>query len=180
MRAEVEKQSQPIERTVSGLELMREQMQQNTKDALAFADALKTLQADGLNADLFSQLAASGDLSMAQQLAAGGVSAVDDINALWNDRAAAAAEVAAFATQTVYGQQQAVLQAALDRQSRLVEVSNKRIEHQTAVIERKSDQVAARNEAALAAVRAEMRDVRSAIASIPRQTAVEKRKAGKG
>jgi chromosome segregation ATPase len=127
MRAEVEKQSQPVERTVSALDQMREQLKANTEDALAFADALSSLSASGLNADAFAQIAASGNVGLATELAAGGASAVSEINDLWNQRAEAAAQVAAFATQEVYGQQQAILQAQIDNQNKLIQATSANI-----------------------------------------------------
>lgn len=124
MRAEVERQSQPVERTVSALEAMREELRKNAEDAIAFADALKGLKGAGLDPALFADLAASGDLGLAQELMRGGAGAVEEINDLWNQRAAAAAEVAAYATQTVYGEQQAALQTSLNAyEARLVQVN---------------------------------------------------------
>ena len=157
---------------------MREQLKQNTADALAFADALKTLSADGLNSDLFAQLAASGDVGTARQLAAGGVSAVDDINALWNQRAQAAAQVAAYATQQVYGQQQAILQADLAKTQAQLATANGHIKALQGEVKAVSAHVEHIGDRIVGAVERQEAAVAAAIRSVPRQQA-ENAKKGK-
>lgn len=179
MRAEIEQQSQPVERTVSALEAMREELAKNAEDATAFAEALRSLSASGLDPALFAELAASGDLGLAQELVKGGPAAVEDINDLWNQRAAVAAEVAAFATQQVYGEQQAALQKQIDAQSKLISAADKTIKALEGEVKVLGDRVERGAERGVKHVERRLASIESAIKSLPRENR-DNQRAGKG
>ncbi|HET6916586.1 MAG TPA: hypothetical protein VFH56_10905 [Acidimicrobiales bacterium] len=179
LQANVDSLSQPITTTTDALGAFKDTLAEDTKRAQEMADALKTLTSEGLTGGLFQQLAASGDVGFAQELAAAGQSAVDNINALWNERATAAAQVAAYATQTVYGQQQAALQAHMDAVRGQIAATNTRLERLNAAVANQTTAVTGLQRDEIAAIRNEMQDIRQTVASIPRQTQTVKRKRGR-
>jgi uncharacterized caspase-like protein len=124
-------------------------------------------------------LAASGDVGFAQELAAAGQSAVDDINTLWNARAAAAAQVAAYATQTVYGQQQAILQGQIQHQNRLIDHATATMNRLEAKVANLGQRVEHGAERGVASLRGELADIKAEIRSIPRNTQTVHRKRGR-
>lgn len=183
MRAEVESQSQPVEQTVDAYHSLREQLISQTADAKQFADALSSLSSMGLNADLFAQIASSGDLATALDLLSGGQAGINDINSLWRQNAEAAAQVAAYATQEVYGPEQAALMAQIDAQNQLIDASTAAIELLNATAKVLGRDVRQGAAAGVAPLGNEIRDLKvtvlGAIRDIPRQQHENKKKAGR-
>lgn len=178
LQAQVDNLSQPVTRTTDALSAFKDTLAEDTKRAQEMADALKTLTGEGLTGGLFQQLAASGDVGFAQELAAAGQSAVDDINTLWNARAAAAAQVAALATQTVYGQQQAILQGQIQHQNRLIDHATATMNRLEAKVANLGQRVEHGAERGVASLRGELADIKAEIRSIPRNTQTVHRKRG--
>jgi TP901 family phage tail tape measure protein len=111
--------AQPVETTVTGLQALEETLLADTRAAEAMAAALALLEEKGLDTTgalggLYQQLAASGDLATAEELAALTEEQIAYYEELFSTRENAAAYVASLATQAVYGEQQAVLVAAIE------------------------------------------------------------------
>lgn len=108
----------PVERTVTGLEAFRETLDRDIEQARRMTEALNTLTAKGLDTSgalglLYQQLAASGDVVTAEDLARLSAAQIDEYERLFAAREDAAATVGALATQEVYGQQQAALREVI-------------------------------------------------------------------
>lgn len=179
MRAEVERQSQPVERAISGHQALTETLQAEAQSARDFLSVLQQLRGRGLSTDVLSGLATSGDLGTAQGLLAGGQTAIQDINRMWNERAAAAAEVAAFATQEVYGQQQAQLQAHLDRAADLVRASNERLDRLDASVDRAGDRIVRAEERTSKALTNAIQRIDKRIDNLPKKQEDNRRARGR-
>ena len=110
------------EQTLTGLDALRNVLETDTSKALAFSAALQEAVNRGLDptGGLFSQLAASGDLTTAQQLAGLSPAEIDQLEAMFKTRDDAVAQLAAMTTQAVYGEQQAIVQAQIDHQNQLI------------------------------------------------------------
>ena len=110
------------EQTLTGLDALRNVLETDTSKALAFSAALQEAVNRGLDptGGLFSQLAASGDLTTAQQLAGLSPAEIDQLESMFKTRDDAVAQLAAMTTQAVYGEQQAIVQAQIDHQNQLI------------------------------------------------------------
>lgn len=114
------------EQTVSGLDALREALIRDTEQARAFHESLSAVSGV-LDRGLFEALAASGDVGTAAQIAGLDRGSLEELNLLWQEREAAAAQVATFATQQVFGQQ-------LDAATRVVQLTERAIARQDRTI----------------------------------------------
>lgn len=166
------------ERTVSGLDAFRETLLRDTEAAQSFYTSLSGLSGI-LDAGLFQQLALSGDYGTAAQIAGLDRGQLSELNLIWQEREAAAAQVATFATQQAFG-------AQLDAATRAVELTEKTLARQDRTIERLNNRlenlgnrVEAGAERGVASLGRQIQAIQAAINNLPRETAAQKRKAGK-
>ena len=108
--------------TATGLDALRASVEGDIADAEAFAAALSELASKGLDTTgplgaLYMQLAASGDVVTAQDLAELSADQIDQYEKLFATREDRAATVGSLATQAVYGEQHAVLVSAVTDQT---------------------------------------------------------------
>lgn len=114
------------EQTVSGLDALREALIRDTEQANSFYDSL-TAVSGILDPAFFMDMASRGDVGTAAQIAGLDRGSLEELNLLWQEREAAAAQVATFATQQVFGQQ-------LDAATRAVELTERAIARQDRTI----------------------------------------------
>jgi len=112
-KADAETADQEVQ--VTGLQALRDTLETDIDAADRMAAALQTLAGKGLDTTgqyggLYQQLAASGDVVTAEELAQLSAAQIDEYEKLFATREDRAASVAAMATQSVYGAQQAALQ----------------------------------------------------------------------
>lgn len=158
---------------------LKAQLNDATAQALAFADALKTLAAEGLNSDLFSSLASSGNVSAAVGLAALKPDQIAELNALQEANAAAAAQVASYATQQVYGAQQQALMAQNAKIEAAIKASDATMRHLNAQAKTLGRRVENGAEKGVASLGKQIDALRGAVADQGRQIR-ELSRAGKG
>jgi tape measure domain-containing protein len=108
-------------------------LQQQVADTNTFANTVQQLRKMGLNDDAYQQLLSAGiaDLPFAQNLLAGGQSAIDQVNALQKQLDATAKQLGTTASTALY-------QAAVDSAAGLV----KGLQNQQAAIEKQMDKIA--------------------------------------
>lgn len=122
---------------VTGLEALRETVEENIDEADRMTAALTTLASKGLDTEgalgaLYQGLAASGDVLTAEQLAVLSQKEIDEYERLFAAREDRAATLGALATQAVYGQQQAQFEEQIANQTRLIDTATAAIELLTA------------------------------------------------
>lgn len=181
LQAAADAEAQGSTRTVEGVDFLRETLLGDTANANRMLEALSTLTSKGLDASgafggLYQQLAASGDLVTAEQLAALTAEQIDEYEKLFKAREDAAAAVGALATQEVYGQQQEELVG-------LIEITNAAIVQQEATLVVLNAQLAVLGEqvragaaSGVAGLQSQLASIQSAISSIPRQQAENDKK----
>lgn len=163
------------EQTLTGLDALRNVLTTDTANARAFAAALQEAVSRGLDptGGLYQQLAASGDLTTAQQLAGLSPAEIDQFEAMFKAREDAAAQVAAMTTQAVYGEQQAMLQAQIDHQNQLiaaVDTTLTLLEATQAVL---GEQVRVGAEAGAALLQTQLAEINQTLHGLPTATARE-------
>ncbi|WP_435744896.1 phage tail tape measure protein [Nocardioides sp. SYSU DS0663] len=181
MRAAVEAQSQPIEKTVTGLAALEETLLADTAAAEAMTEALALLEEKGLDTTgalggLYQQLAASGDFATASELAALSEAQVDYYEQLFAAREGSAAVVAAQATQAVYGQQHAELTGLIDVTNdalAVVDATLTVLNAQAAILGQQVRDGAADG---IRALEPQIRQLTAAVRAIPRKQAENNRK----
>jgi hypothetical protein len=89
------------------------------------------------------------------------------------------AQLATITTQEVYGRQEAILQAGLDRTAKALDRVNGHVATLTRRVDRQTDRLEAVEERVGRAIQNDIQSVRRAIADIPRQQRDHKR-GGKG
>lgn len=171
---------EPMEEAKNGLELLRETLIRDTEAARGFAESLQKLKANGLDGGLFQQLAASGDTATAGLLAGLAPKELAELNALWAEREEAAAQVATYATQEVFGAQLEAATRAVEMTERTLARQDKTIERLNTRLENLGERVEAGAERGVASLRSEIQSIRSAIDNLPRATTTEKQKSGAG
>lgn len=171
---------QPGETTLTGLDALRDTLSTDTADATAFTAALRQLVSQGLDplSGFYSELATSGDLLTAQQLVAAGPGGIDELEALWQQRDAATAELAAMTTQAVYGEQQAALVALIAQTNAAIAASDATLVVLNAELLILGEQVRAGSEAGAALLQPQLEDIEQAINALPRNLQALIRQAG--
>lgn len=181
LQAAADAEAQGSTRTVEGVDFLRETLLGDTANANRMLEALSTLTSKGLDSSgafggLYQQLAASGDLVTAEQLAALTAEQIDEYEKLFKAREDAAAAVGALATQEVYGQQQKELVG-------LIEITNAAIVQQEATLVVLNAQLAVLGEqvragaaSGVAGLQSQLASIQAAISSIPRQQAENDKK----
>lgn len=125
------------QQAISGLQALEATLLADAAAANAFAQALSTLVASGLDptGGLYQGLAASGDLGTAQELAGLTPAQIDYFEALYAGTADTAAQLAAQVTQAAYGEQHAQMaalvaatEAAIGHQDHTIRQLNNKLE----------------------------------------------------
>lgn len=160
---------------LTGLEALRASLESDTRDAQAFAAALQQAVAKGLDptGGFYQQLATSGDVTTAQQLAGLSPTEIDQFEAMFQAREDAAAQVAAMTTQAVYGEQQAQLQTLVESTQAAIRASDATLTVLNAELVLLGAQVQAGGEAAVAAMAPQFAAIASELHGIPSATARE-------
>ncbi|MDN4173914.1 hypothetical protein QWY28_13215 [Nocardioides sp. SOB77] len=178
--------AKPAQEAVSNLDALREILIEDTKRAQEMAAALELLAEKGLDTTgalggLYQQLAASGDLETAQGLSELSPEQIDEYERLFTARDTAAAEVAALATQAVYGEQHAVLVEQVAQTTAAIAASTAAIDQLRAAVDNLGADVrngASRGAAqGVAQVRPAIEQLTAAVQSIARQQSEAARKA---
>lgn len=167
------------QRAVTGLEAFEQAVTKNTAAAEDFLDDLEALRAKGISDAFFEALAKSGDTLLADQLAGLSGDQIGYYDDLYQRNLDSAAEVAAFAVQEIYGRDQAALQRTMDDLSQQIARSTARTDHQTAVIDRRSESLEATNQRGFDQVGRQLETVGAQLAAIPREM-TNTRRTGKG
>ena len=167
----------------AGLEALRASVEGDIADAEAFTAALAELASKGLDTTgplgaLYAQLAASGDVVTAQDLAALSADQVDQWEKLFATREDAAATAGALATQAMYGEQHAVLVAAVDQSTAAIQALDATITVLEATQAVLGEQVRAGAEAGAAALHPDLVALKTAIDELPRKLQHLQRGAG--
>lgn len=165
----------PTEQTLTGLDALRNVLTTDTANAQAFAAALQQAVTRGLDptGGLFQQLATSGDLTTAQQLAGLSPAEIDQFEAMFKAREDAAAQLAALTTQAVYGEQQAQLQALVESTQAAIRASDATLTVLNAQLVVLGAQVQAGAEQGVEALRPQFEAINATLATIPGATARE-------
>ncbi|MDN4174737.1 hypothetical protein QWY28_17380 [Nocardioides sp. SOB77] len=180
MRAAVEASAQPVERTVTGLQALEETLLADTEAAERMAAALSTLEEKGLDTTgalgaLYQELAASGDVATAEELAALTESQIDYYEQLYTGRDTKVAEVAAKVTQTVYGPQHAEMVQVVADNTAAYNASTTAIDALNAELATLGQQVRDGAGDAIRPLAAEVKALRAEVGAIPRQLAESRR-----
>lgn len=181
-----EQATEATEESVSGLQALRETLLADTDAATRMAAALALLEEKGLDTTgalggLYQQLAASGDLATAEELAALSQAQIDEYEQLFATREDAAALVAAQATQAVYSVQQAELTALVTATTAAIAASDASLaalNAQVAILgQQVRDGATAGSQAGARLLHPDLVNILHAVASIPRENGEQKKKA---
>ncbi|HET7407967.1 MAG TPA: hypothetical protein VFJ21_12645 [Mycobacteriales bacterium] len=175
LQARVDQLSAPVTTTTNALDEFRRQVEADTKRAQDFAAALRTLGSEHLSKDFLGGLAASGDVIMATALAGAGQATASEFSKLFDQRNQAAAQVAALATQQVYGAQQAALQAQIRHQNKLIDRTAASLDRLDAKVTTLGQRVENGAERGVAGLRKDIGDIKAAIHNLPRNQKHHKR-----
>ncbi|CAI9417388.1 phage tail tape measure protein [Nocardioides sp. T2.26MG-1] len=158
----------------TGLEALRASVEGDIADAEAFTAALAELASKGLDTTgplgvLYAQLAASGDVVTAEDLADLSAAQIDEYEKLFAAREDVAAVVAAQATQAMYGEQFAQMVAVVDQSTAAVRALDATITVLEATQAVLGEQVRAGAEAGAAQLHPDLRAIKGAVDELPRK-----------
>lgn len=176
---------EPAEKVVSALEAFDEIVRQDIENATKFGGFLDTLASKGLDTKgplggLYSELAQSGDLALAGELAGLSPEQIAEYEQLFADRGEAVATVAARATQAVYAEQWAAEQKELRAIQGEMKANARAIERQSNIIERRAERMEAIEERQTEVIASQIGGLRDRIGQLERERETNRQKSGGG
>lgn len=176
---------EPVEQTITGLQAFEEALRGDIERVTRFGDALDVLTGKGLDTTgplggLFQDLARSGDLGLAEELAGLTPSEIGEFEKLFATRGEEVATVAARATQAVYADQWQQEQRELRVLQKEMADANRSIQRQTERLENRIDRLGDRNERIGELLAGQVGNLQDRMSQLERERETNRQKAGTG